>query len=263
MVSAGFKRLVKFWLPAGILEMARRARRAAAPPEPPPEPDVGFLLPRRALGEIFPGLDAVDPRIPTARLGQADEWALPLAELLTLAALCKHLRPKNIFEIGTYRGASTLAIAMNTPPESKIFTLDLDPAARATHRHGSGVIGGFPAFTIGEAFLGTPFAGKIHQLFGDSNAFIAGGLAHQIDFVFIDADHSYDFVRKDTERAFELLAPGGVVLWDDYRWEPRHPECAGVTRCLNELSGSRRCYQVAGTRLAIYLDGRSAGDAGR
>ncbi len=215
--------------------------------------DVRFLLPKRALGELFPGIESTELSTPVSQICRQDEWTLPLTELLTLAAICKHVRPRKVFEIGTYTGSTTLMMAKNTPYETEIFTLDLDPSQRETHKHGLG-IGGLPAFAVGSAYQGLPFTTKVHQLFGNSVTFDYSPFAASIDLVLIDADHTYDFVKVDTANAFKLLRPGGIIIWDDYVWDERYPECIGVTRILNELQQTRRCFQIAGTRLAIYLD---------
>jgi len=46
-------------------------------------------------------------------------------ELVMLAALTNRQRPKVCLEIGTFNGNTTLQIAANSPPEARIFTLDL------------------------------------------------------------------------------------------------------------------------------------------
>jgi predicted O-methyltransferase YrrM len=37
------------------------------------------------------------------------------------------------------------------------------------------------------------------------------------DLVFVDGDHSFDAVLADSRSAFDLIRPGGVVVWHDYR----------------------------------------------
>lgn len=39
------------------------------------------------------------------------------------------------------------------------------------------------------------------------------------DFVFIDADHSYDGCLADIQAYFQLVRPGGVLAGHDYHWE--------------------------------------------
>ena len=213
-------------------------------------------IPERRLEDLVPASAAVDLRLPPQAMDCADSWTMPLAELATLGAICARTRPRRIFEIGTYTGLATLVMAMNAP-DAEIFTLDLPPAARQTHAHGLGV-GGFPDFTVGAHFRALPAASRIHQLYGDARTFDSAPLGEGVDLVLIDGDHTYDFVRADTEHALAMLRPGGLIVWDDYVWTERAPECAGVTRCVNELAANRRVHQIAGTRLAILVDRRPA-----
>src|SRR5690349_4608970 len=79
--------------------------------------------------QLFPGIETVSAKIPFEQL-VGGPGQLPLAESVTLGLLCAHLRPPRIFEIGTFKGLSTLTMAMNTPEDTEIFTLDLDPLHR-------------------------------------------------------------------------------------------------------------------------------------
>ena len=71
----------------------------------------------------------------------------------------------------------------------------------------------------------------------------------KIDFVFIDANHSYAYVRSDTENALRTLSPEGVILWHDYDFI--HP---GVFRLINELAREKRIFYVERTRYALFLN---------
>ncbi|MEO0991579.1 MAG: class I SAM-dependent methyltransferase, partial [Pseudomonadota bacterium] len=39
------------------------------------------------------------------------------------------------------------------------------------------------------------------------------------DWVYIDGNHLYDFVRKDVELAFRKVRPGGIIAGDDFFWK--------------------------------------------
>ncbi|MCS6859891.1 MAG: class I SAM-dependent methyltransferase [Abditibacteriales bacterium] len=251
------KSFLKFWVPAGVLELYRNSRgnQPQLVVESMPY-ETQFLLPKRSLVDIFPGIESIVVNITVSQVYEQDEWMMPLKEMLTLAAICRYVQPRTVFEIGTYRGASTLLIAMNTPDDTEIFTLDLDPSERIAYKENV-IADAFPQFTVGEAYQNTSFAFKVHQLLGNSLNFDYGPYIGAMDFVFVDGDHSYEFVKSDTEKAFQLIHPGGVILWDDYLWDRRHPECAGVTRCLNEIKDSGCCFQIDGTRFAIYVDPRA------
>ncbi|MEB3291644.1 MAG: class I SAM-dependent methyltransferase [Synechococcales bacterium] len=214
---------------------------------------ISFKLPMRRLDHLFPGILRSPAQLSASLIQRKDFWPLPILELLTLGAICQQFRPRRIFEIGTYRGASTLTMAMNTPPETQIWTLDLAPEMQSTHVHGLGV--GVPNFPVGELYRDTSYESRIHQLYGNSQVLDFSPYYGSMDLVLIDADHTYEFVKTDTEVALKLLKPGGMILWDDYLWIEQFPECAGVTRCLDELSTTLPCFQIAETRLAMHLNG--------
>jgi predicted O-methyltransferase YrrM len=162
---------------------------------------------------------------------------VPLGELLILGAVCRHLQPRRIFELGTYTGSSTLVMAMNAPETTELITLDYNTSE-----------------IVGSAFRGTAHALNIRQLHGDSREYDYEPYLGDIDLILVDANHTYEFVKADTDTAFRLLKPGGVIVWDDYRWLDIHSECQGVTFCLNELQRSHPVFHITGTRFAIYLD---------
>jgi len=202
-----------------------------------------FTLPSRTLAELFPGVESQLVTAPVSQIYRARDMVVPLAELLTLAAICRHLQPRRVFEIGTYTGSSTLVMAINLAAQAEIFTLDLEPSE-----------------LVGSIYRGTSHASKIRELYGNSLEFDYEPFRGSVDLVLVDANHAYDFVKADTEKAFALLRPGGVIIWDDYRWLDVHSECSGVTLCLNELQKTRPIYSLAGTRFAIYVDNEPAND---
>jgi len=240
-----WKHELKPWLPPALVRMYRRSRGdiRADPP---------FNLLARSLQQLFPGIETVTACIPGALASRGDMWAVPAAELLTLATLCAYLRPQRMFEFGTYTGESTLVMAQNTPDTTRITTIDLDPSGRDEYAQETGATS-FPQFVVGAAFQQHPAAAKIEQMYGDTRTTDYTPYHGQIDLVYVDADHTYDFVKADTANALAMLRPGGVIVWDDYIWTDSHPECAGVTRCVNELALSRPIYQIAGTRFAVLL----------
>lgn len=56
---------------------------------------------------------------------------------------------------------------------------------------------------------------------GNSHA-ILSGLRYEFDLAFVDGDHSEAGGLMDLEDTFPLMAPGGVILFDDIA-HPKHP----------------------------------------
>ena len=136
-------------------------------------------------------------------------------ELLVICSFVVQTRARRIFEIGTYDGRTTLAIARNLTGDGHVETLNLPP-----DWEGDGVppddASLATAVVSGERFLGQPEAERITQLWGDSATFDFSPYRGQMDLVFIDGAHSADYVERDTETARTLIrGAGGLVLWHD------------------------------------------------
>ncbi len=242
---AKLKSFIKFWIPAGLLEIVRR-NRAKSKGDNPSEigylPNVPLLLENRKIETICTNSEMISLEFPLKELVRESEMVLPLAELIAISAICKFLEPKRIFEIGTYKGSTTKLLSINSPPSTEIFTLDLSDAEIRKM--------GFPFYVAGEYCKEQGH--KIKQLYGDSRFFDYSPFYNSIDLIFIDANHTYDFVRSDSAQAFKVLSERGVIIWDDYAWTEKHPECSGVAKFLNEIRFEKNCAQIEGTRLAIY-----------
>jgi len=73
--------------------------------------------------------------------------------------------------------------------------------------------------------------------------------------VYIDASHSYSYVRSDTEAALSMLSHCGTIICDDYT------HYAGIYANLNELSPQLEggIVHLLGTRLAMFTNASTEG----
>lgn len=168
---------------------------------------------------------------------------------LVLCAVARLVECRQVFEFGTYHGDTAWLLAHNLP-ESRIFTLDLpDAAAASTVRLELTDRGQyFNDWGRGVRFAGTAEAARITPLSGDSASFDFSPFRSQMDLVFVDASHSYSYVRSDTEAALQMLSPQGTIVWDDYT------HYAGIYQYLNELAPrlDQPLVHLLNTRLAVY-----------
>lgn len=169
-------------------------------------------------------------------------------EILVLCGLAKSRRPRLILEIGTFQGFTTLLLAQNTPPDTRLVTVDLPsgPTATVYQTTEPGLLAHRGARTdLWEAFA---VRSRITQILCDSAKLSAADLPAGIDFVLIDGSHNYDYVKSDTELALKVLVPGGIIVWDDYSVQK-----PGVFMYLNELAAVHSLHHVAETDL-VFLD---------
>lgn len=168
-------------------------------------------------------------------------------ERFCLGGLAQIKKPRTIFEIGTYDGTATLILA-RTVPDATIYTLDLpselvelaiwDAERRLPLANGPG-----------EKFQGTPEAARITQLQGNSLDFDFDRFKGSIDLVLVDGNHQFDFVVSDSANALKMLAPDGMIIWDDYA--PEHP---GVVRAVDGLASEHHLAvkHLVPTDLVVY-----------
>jgi predicted O-methyltransferase YrrM len=170
------------------------------------------------------------------------------ADRLILTGIVKQLAPRTVFEIGTYLGETTLALARSCP-QAQLYTLDLpDPETRKDTALEFTDEYLFERWDRGVAFRDQPEAQRIQCLQGDSARFDFSPYESRMDLIFIDASHSYSYVKADTQAALKMLSPDGAILWHDY---PTYP---GIFAYLNELAREQhlRIVHPLGSGLALY-----------
>jgi len=63
---------------------------------------------------------------------------------------------------------------------------------------------------------------------------------NSLDFVFIDAAHDYESVKKDINAWFSKVKKGGAIGGHDYEW------CADVQKAVHEFFANKEIYQTEG-----------------
>jgi len=174
-------------------------------------------------------------------------------ETWILAVLAKQARCA--FEFGTCTGKTAYLWARNSPHNGRVTTLTLSPDDVATYRHATGdAAEARQAAREESAFVnfvysGTAVESKITQLYGDSKSLDETPYHGKCDLIFIDGSHAYSYIESDTQKALKMIAPGGLILWHDYRGSRRAPD---VFRYLNTLATRLPLMHIAGTSLVAY-----------
>ncbi|VAX35695.1 hypothetical protein MNBD_UNCLBAC01-502 [hydrothermal vent metagenome] len=179
-------------------------------------------------------------------------------ETQVMSGLVAHLQPKTIFEIGTYNGFTTMHFAQNTPDETKIYTLDLPPNFSLTDTNETDLTKySYDDLLVvklsneninNRAYHGTPAEKKITELFGSSLDYDFSPYHKKIDLIFIDGNHALKYVQSDTENAFKMLSPNGVIIWHDFDYIIHRD----IFKYLNRLVKEHKIYSIPNTRFALY-----------
>jgi hypothetical protein len=138
--------------------------------------------------------------------------------LLHLADWEKHLaefrdKPEvHALEIGTFEGFSAIWQLENilTDPTSTITCIDIFDDEVIEKRFDRNI----------EA---TGAAYKVKKLKGSSEKMLRGLYPEHYDYVYIDGSHLAKWVLSDAVLSWDLVKPGGLVIFDDYRFLQNRP----------------------------------------
>lgn len=70
-----------------------------------------------------------------------------------------------------------------------------------------------------------------------------------MDLIFIDGSHAYSYIMSDTQKALNMLAPNGIILWHDFRG---NGEVIDVYKAMHELGKKMPLVHIAGTSFVAY-----------
>lgn len=132
-------------------------------------------------------------------------------ELAYLLDLIRDERPMTILEVGTWLGGTLWAWGQAAPAGATLISVDRDQSQRRVGRDDQ----------------------TIEVVEGDSGSEatrdrVAEYAPYGLDFVFIDADHHFDAVKRDHELYEPLVRAGGIVAFHDIVPVPRDPVEADV-----------------------------------
>lgn len=208
---------------------AHAARWQVGPGGPPVVPLRHFLPPGAA--------DTVAP------FAFQEGGSLP-TDLLLLRGLARQCPGCRYFEIGTWRGESAANVAAVA---ATVHTLNLAAAEMRA-------LGLAEDYINLHGFFSKNLPNVTH-LHGNSATFDLAGLGQQFDLIFIDGDHHYDAVRRDTARVFaHLVGPETVVVWHDASRQPGAPRWEVLAGLLDGLptAAPGHLYQVSHSLCALY-----------
>lgn len=172
-------------------------------------------------------------------------------ELAVLCALAAVVDARRLFEFGTFDGRTSVNLLRNCP-EGHLCTLDLpdEMVQSSTLASTDGGVGR----RLRDA---NDVQDRYTQLRGRSDEFDYAPYAKTIDFVFIDAGHSYELVRNDTQAAAGMLRDNGIIAWHDYGHLRGCEPFPGLTRAVDEFFASGqapgRGVWFRGTRVAACI----------
>jgi predicted O-methyltransferase YrrM len=162
------------------------------------------------------------------------------SEIVQLGKILQASAPKRSLEIGTNYGGTLFLLCTLSPPDAKIISLDL-PSGQFG--------GGYPLRKI-PLFRRFARAGqKLHLLRADSHSIetkervlqILDG--KQLDYLFLDGDHTYAGVQRDFEMYSPLVRSGGIIAFHDITTYRPESKCE-VAKFWSEVKNHYSHYEI-------------------
>jgi predicted O-methyltransferase YrrM len=155
-----------------------------------------------------------------ARTLQQSAGMMHQKDIEALSALLLSLKPKRIFEIGTFRGASS-ELMLRLLPKAEVISIAYVSETQGKRQFNNDEL------TVDEvgALVSAENRDRYTQLIGDSHKIDPDAFVRdhgRMDLVFIDGDHSREGVRQDTALARAILAPDGAIAWHDANPKQRY-----------------------------------------
>lgn len=150
-------------------------------------------------------------------------------------------------EIGSSTAANACEVVEAWPEITKLYCIDYYP-----------VYSDFPSAEIQNnaltyAILNIIDTPKVHLIIESSIEATKRFKDESIDFVYIDANHSYTFVRDDIQAWLPKVKKGGIIGGHDYDWEDKeHDFELAVKRAVDEAFGDRVHYHIS----LFYVENR-------
>lgn len=139
-------------------------------------------------------------------------------EIVSLAETLTDLRPQRLLEIGTAEGGTLFVFCRCAAPNARVISIDLP---------GGGPFGGGYRAWRNPLYRQFAVASQTVRLIrADSHSAttlerVKSELdGRQLDFLFIDGDHTYEGVKRDFEMYMPLVREGGLIAMHDIALPP-------------------------------------------
>jgi predicted O-methyltransferase YrrM len=174
-----------------------------------------------------------------------------LNEQVYLATVAQVLRPRKVFEVGTYRGHTTSLFILNTPADTEVWTMDLPPqdelSAAELHEYIGTDVTLVHNRTLARYVKELGLSERCHQVYCDSLKFDPTPHRGTVELGFIDGAHARRYVESDTRKMAAMMAPRGLVFWHDYGGKG---DFKPLTEYLESLGREIEIFRVPETSLA-------------
>jgi predicted O-methyltransferase YrrM len=204
----------------------------------------GFIRKKYQLASlpVIPVTSFIHDNILVEPFAFLDGGSIP-TDIALLKQLASDIPNCRYFEIGTWRGESVSNVAAVS---SVCYSLNLPDEELLKLMNSEDFVTSHRLFSNNRK--------NITHLSGDSRNFDYEGLNMKFDLIFIDGDHHYDTIVKDTRNMLQYLCHDEtIVVWHDYTYTPESIRYETLAAILDACPASLHpfLYHVKNTNCAL------------
>jgi len=162
-------------------------------------------------------------------------------EITEVLGLVDRLKPRTLLEIGTAKGGTLFLLTRVASPDALILSLD-QPGILLGGGHSEWRRKLYQSFALDQQSIWlnrsdshSPTTLKsVEERLGEKN----------LDFLFIDGDHSYQGVKMDFEMYSPLVREGGMIALHDIAPHTAKDKGVGVSNFWNELRNEHDTVEI-------------------
>ncbi|MDN3551693.1 O-methyltransferase [Mucilaginibacter aquaedulcis] len=174
------------------------------------------------------------------RIGDIAANALKQPKLAQLLyRLAAHFKPRNIIELGTCLGTTTLYL-QNAAPDAHVYTLEGCPQTAAVAKENFEQVG----FTAIDLITGN-FDDNLPAVIKDID---------KLDFVFVDGNHQKDATLKYFEWCLPKVHEGTLLIFDDIYWSEGMKEAWALIKAHPQVTVTVDLFWIG---LVFFKPGRA------
>jgi predicted O-methyltransferase YrrM len=203
---------------------------------------------KKGYGKGFPVADLLDV-IPGLNESIRDYTYLDgtsrVTDIILLKSLAKSFNRCDYLEIGSFRGESLANISEAVSEAVSISLPDEEIIAMGDEDH-----------VKLQRFFSKDLK-NVKHIYHNSLTYDYSQLNKKFDLIFIDGDHSYRAIKKDTENAFKLLKDeNSIIVWHDYGYSYNKENWTTISAIIEGAPADKRekIFHVSNTICAIFTN---------
>jgi predicted O-methyltransferase YrrM len=166
-------------------------------------------------------------------------------EIVWLLDVLRAERPRTVLEIGTHFGGTLFLFSRVVAPDALLVSVDMQPMVGRVGRYS-------PYALIRHSFARDRQRVELIDAVNSQDAATVDRVrdvlcAREVDFLFIDGDHSYEGVRRDFELYAPLVRAGGLVGFHDVSRRST-PHTEGVARLWSMIKANHETQECVADR---------------